>query len=71
LRIFFDGLGWMAAWAGVAGLVNFAERTEWLALLMGADAAGCARELVVMSILADCCWMRLAFRNAACYERPI
>jgi len=52
----------MAARAVAAGLVNFSVRTEWLALLTcGADAAECARELVVMIILADCCWMRLAF----------
>jgi len=42
-RVFFAGLGWMAAWAGAAGLVNFSVRTEWLALLTcGADAAGYA-----------------------------
>jgi len=53
----------MAAWAVATGLVNFSVRTEWLALLTCADAAGCARELVVMNMLADCCWVRLAFRG--------
>ena len=50
----------MVAWGWAAGLVSFGGRTEWLALLTCADAAGCAGVVAVMNMphncVAGCVW---------------